>query len=94
MIFIANAFTPNDDGNNDILFAQGNEIEAKATFQIFDRWGELIFKVENAPINDENFGWNGMYKGEKAQGVFAWKVEIIFNDGDVLQEGGSTILIR
>jgi gliding motility-associated-like protein len=95
-VFIANGFTPNNDGNNDRLYIQGGsgtlEVES---FKIFDRWGELIFLTENTPLNDASFGWDGTYKGQPMNsGMFLWMVDVAFEDGRVVTYKGSTFLIR
>jgi gliding motility-associated-like protein len=53
--FLPNAFTPNDDGTNDIFRGKGF-VEGMKDFklQIVNRWGEEIFKT-----NDPLQGWNG-----------------------------------
>jgi len=95
-VFVANGFTPNDDGNNDVLYIQGGKGTTQVNaFQVFDRWGELIFLAENTPLNDANFGWDGTFKGEPMNsGIFIWSVEVQFEDGRVVTYKGSTFLIR
>lgn len=56
-IFVPNAFSPNNDGNNDVLFVRGNYIE-NMIFRVYNRWGELVFES-----TDPAKGWNGIYKG-------------------------------
>lgn len=58
-IFVPNAFSPNGDDNNDILYVNGNMID-KMIFRIFDRWGTLIFETK-----DRLEGWDGTYRGKK-----------------------------
>lgn len=58
-IFIPNAFSPNDDGLNDVFQPTGN-VTLKS-MQIYNRWGELIFKS-----SDDEFDWDGNYQGELA----------------------------
>lgn len=58
-VFIPNAFTPNGDNNNDVLYVRGIWIE-KMIFRVFDRWGEMVFES-----TDPNFGWDGIYRGKK-----------------------------
>jgi|AntAceMinimDraft_17_1070374.scaffolds.fasta_scaffold24967_2 gliding motility-associated-like protein len=57
-IFIPTAFTPNNDGQNDILYVRGGlkNMEIK----IFNQWGLKVFET-----NEQSRGWNGIYKGEK-----------------------------
>ena len=95
-VFIANAFTPNDDGNNDFLFVQGGDgTEKVLSFRVFDRWGELVFEATDGLLNDTNFGWNGKFKNQDLNaGVFVWTAEVQFEDGETLIYKGSTMLIK
>ena len=58
-IFVPNAFSPNNDGENDTLFVRGRPAY-QIEFRIFNRWGENVFYS-----NDLKKGWDGTYKGEK-----------------------------
>lgn len=58
-VFIPNAFTPNGDNYNDILYVRGIWIE-KMIFRVFDRWGEMVFES-----TDPNLGWDGIFRGKK-----------------------------
>ncbi|HAR20320.1 MAG TPA: hypothetical protein DCR46_06625, partial [Cytophagales bacterium] len=57
-LHVPSAFSPNDDGLNDMFQVFGNDIVA-FDIKIFNRWGELIYQS-----NDFNFKWDGKYKGE------------------------------
>ncbi|MEM9050497.1 MAG: PKD domain-containing protein [Bacteroidota bacterium] len=58
-VVVPDAFSPNGDGINDVVFVEGWGIEELISFQIYNRCGELIFET-----TDENEGWDGTYKGE------------------------------
>ncbi len=58
-VYVPNAFSPNNDGNNDVLYVRGLFVE-KMVFRVFDRWGEMVFES-----TDVNFGWDGRFKGRK-----------------------------
>ncbi len=60
-IYIPSAFTPNNDGINDIFRVRSNNL-IKGTLIIFDRWGNKVFESD-----DINIGWDGFYKGNKQQ---------------------------
>lgn len=60
-IFIPNAFSPNNDGINDVFRVHGKYIKDLEMF-IYNRWGELVFYSEN-PTD----GWNGTYQNEIVQ---------------------------
>jgi gliding motility-associated-like protein len=69
-IFVPNAFTPNDDGDNDVFRARGFNLVSLHT-RIFNRWGEQIYES-----NDLNEGWDGKFKGEKVmEGVYLYMIE-------------------
>jgi gliding motility-associated-like protein len=70
-LFIPTAFTPNNDGKNDVFYAEGLEI-TEFHMSVFDRWGEQIFAADNMET-----GWDGRAKGGDtvAQiGVYVYKV--------------------
>jgi gliding motility-associated-like protein len=88
-IFVPNVFTPNGDGNNDILYVRGFNID-RVHFRIFNRWGELVFETR-----DLRQGWDGTFKGQIAEGrVFGYVAEIECFGGDrnILQ--GNVTLLR
>ncbi len=88
-IFVPSAFTPNGDLNNDILYVRGELIES-STFQIFNRWGELIFES-----NDLAIGWDGTYKGEKVSaGVYVYQLKAKCWSGEEYLAKGDVTVIR
>ena len=51
-VYIPNAFTPDNDGINDILMVRGKGIVMVKTFRIFNRWGEVVFEKSSFPPNN------------------------------------------
>ena len=73
MVYIPNAFTPDgDEFNNEFkTYTYFNSIEWD--FQIYDRWGNLLFVS-----TDPRIGWDGYYKGKMVQdGVYTYKLRYI-----------------
>ena len=69
IIYVPNIFSPNDDNQNDILQPFGKDILVMS-MEIYDRWGNHIFKAEGADAS-----WNGRYKNYPAQsGVYVYVV--------------------
>ena len=69
-VFVPNAFTPNNDNNNDILYVRG-KLLTSVHLVIFDRWGEKIFET-----NDLHIGWDGTFKGKMCEpGVYVFYLE-------------------
>ena len=95
-IFIPNAFSPNDDGTNDLFMIQsGVGVVQVKTFRIFDRYGAMIFEQQNFLPNDPSFGWDGQLNGrEMNTGVYVYVAEIEFLDGLVEVFKGDVLLMR
>jgi gliding motility-associated-like protein len=88
-IFIPNAFTPNGDGNNDVLFVRGENIE-RMYLAIYNRWGELVFDT-----NDQSIGWDGTYRGKPVDpAVFVYHLELDCVDGQNYLKKGNVTVIR
>lgn len=88
-IFVPNAFTPNGDGNNDVLFVRGRNI-TDLLFRIYDRWGEKVFETD-----DLAFGWDATYKGKEVDpAVFVWYLDATCADGQTVFMKGNTTVIR
>lgn len=93
-VFIANAFTPDGDGTNDVFFVQGRGIAAIKSLRIFNRWGELLFERLNTPPNNPTYGWDGRIRGVPGPpDVFVYIVELVCTNGTpFFFKGNITIL--
>jgi gliding motility-associated-like protein len=87
-IFIPNAFSPNKDNDNDVLYVRSILLE-KMTFRIFDRWGEMVFESTSP-----NVGWDGSFKGKLCDpDVYDYYLEGTCVDGQqTLIKGNITLL--
>ena len=96
-VAIPNAFTPNNDGENDVFTLLGNNpgVEEITSFQVFDRWGGILYEAKNFQLNDPEIGWDGKYKGTDAQvGNYVYIAEVKYVDGKSLTWKGGIMLIR
>lgn len=96
-IFFPDAFTPNDDGTNDVFSILGNPaIVANVNyFRIFNRWGNMVYNMSDLNIDDSFVGWDGRYFGLKQPtGVYIYTCEIDFIDGETIEYQGSMSLLR
>jgi gliding motility-associated-like protein len=91
--YMANTFTPNADGLNDVYFPRGRGADQINHFMIYNRWGELMYEARNFPCNDERYGWNGTYKNEPMKAdVYVYVLEATCgNDERVLLKGDITL---
>lgn len=78
-LYLPNIFSPNGDGRNDVFlpyFADPDEIKQIDRFQVFSRWGELIFSQEHISANDPELGWDGLFNGQLMNsGVFVFVLQ-------------------
>lgn len=95
-VFIPNALSPNGDGFNDVFtIFSGNDVEEILNLEVYDRWGNRVYRQGGLPANDLQAGWNGTYRGKPASlGVYTWKATIIFDDGKEREISGSVTLLR
>lgn len=88
-IYIPNAFSPNADGKNDVLFVRANNI-TKIYFAVYDRWGQKVFETSTIST-----GWDGTYKGKKIDpAVFGWYAEGECEGGEKFLKKGNVTLLR
>ncbi len=90
LLWVPSAFSPNEDGRNDQLKVISSTLNEIKSFQIFDRWGALVFRTD-----DMRFGWDGEMKGEKMPiGVYVFFVEATcpVNNLPILIKGDVTLV--
>ncbi len=78
---LPNAFTPDDDGINEI-FAEGFEVS------IFNRWGQKVYEGTR--------GWDGTYNGRKVSpGTYYYIVNLYDeNNNKTTLKGSVTVIIN
>jgi gliding motility-associated-like protein len=89
VIYVANNFTPNGDGNNDIIYVHGKNINT-LSFYVYDQWGQLLFTS-----TDVNKGWDGYFKGSLMPvGVYVYYLKATMSNGAQLSKKGTITLLR
>ncbi len=88
-ILMPNAFTPNDDGRNDIIKPVLTFIPQKYIFQVFDRWGSRIFET-----TDSEIGWDGSVNGggKASEGVYIYYILLTTTKGIEVEQRGEITL--
>lgn len=88
-IFFPTGFSPNGDGENDLLQLEGNFIE-EAYWAIFNRWGEKVF--EALSVDD---AWDGSYQGRPQPAeTYGYYLRIRCVDGATNLKKGNVTLLR
>ncbi len=86
-VFLPNVFSPNGDGENDVLYVRGEGIQYLELI-IYNRWGEKIFETA-----DQKNGWDGTYKGMKVDaGVYSYILTAEFS-GNVTKTLQGTVTV-
>ena len=98
-VVVPTGFAPGLGGSssNDLLHVHGKSrmVDQITLFQVFDRWGELVYEASEFGINDMSIGWDGTFQGEKMPaGVYTWFLEVDFIDETTETYKGHTTLIR
>ncbi|MBS1915930.1 MAG: gliding motility-associated C-terminal domain-containing protein [Bacteroidetes bacterium] len=70
-LLMPDAFSPNNDGKNDVFRIPPSTTQKIKRFAVFNRLGEKVFET-----NNPGAGWNGVYNGNvQPQGAYVWIVE-------------------
>lgn len=90
IVYIATAFSPNDDGINDFFGISEHDNFTFRTLQVFNRWGEVIFSTTD--ISD---WWDGTFEN-KEQPIATYIYVILGEDskGKAYSFQGNVTLIR
>lgn len=90
LLYIPNAFTPNNDAANETWFPKFSYVK-DLNVQVYNRWGQLVF------TGDQNSnGWDGRYGGTPArEGVYGYKVVYTgYGENERFEQSGTLRLIR
>ncbi len=89
MVFVPTAFTPNNDGLNELFKVYGTNI-SETHLMVYDRWGERVYDGDGL-----NTGWDGKLHGLKLNtDIYVYYMEVIKTDGKLIKLKGDVTLIR
>lgn len=89
-VIVPNAFTPNQDGVNDLFKQLDCATMLSFNMRIFNRWGEMMFET-----SDINQGWDGTYNGKQCEmGAYVYVIEYNIEARGTGVDQGSFLLIR
>ena len=95
-VYIPNIFYPESTTDNNLFMITGGKDVARIkTFQVYDRWGQVVHEYFDFLPNDVNSAWDGKIKGKKANpAVFVYYAEIEFVDGETVLYKGDVMLMH
>jgi gliding motility-associated-like protein len=87
---VANAFSPNGDGLNDVFKIENRRFEKMTEFKVFNRNGQCVYDG-----TDPEKGWDGTFKGQPCDmGTYYYIIRIVYPDGTPKLFKGDVTLIR
>lgn len=92
--YVPNAFSPNEDGVNDLFVVNAASDIHIRRLQVVDRWGTVVFLKEDFAPNDPSFGWDGYYKGLRIpSSVLVYSLELELPNGEAYIHSGELAVI-
>ncbi len=89
-IYVPTAFTPNNDGRNDILRPVLMGMKEFRYFRVFNRFGQLLYETTT-----NRAGWDGSFKGTPLPvQVVVWIAEAVGADGRIYDRKGTSTIVR
>jgi gliding motility-associated-like protein len=89
-IYVPKAFSPNNDGLNDLLKVLPVGLRQFQQFSIYNRLGQLVFETSQPGI-----GWNGTFKGSvQPAGAYVWIARGISLQGTPFLRKGTVVIVR
>jgi gliding motility-associated-like protein len=89
-LLMPDAFTPNNDGINDIFRVKYLYPVKEFSFVIYNRYGQPVFET-----TDMSRGWDGTFKSAPQEtGAYVWIIRLKDKDDKAEQQSGSVILLR
>lgn len=89
-IFVPSGFTPNGDGNNDIIRPILVGMKQLDYFRIYNRLGQLVFSTTTS-----NDGWDGLINGNpQSSAGYVYSVQAVDYTGKVVRQSGTILLVR
>jgi len=95
-IYVPNVFSPNGDGINDeVLISTASFVEKIIQLQIFDRWGNQVYSIEDVIPQGNLLTWDGTYLSKPLNSaVFAYRLVGRLRDGSSIIRVGDITLLR
>lgn len=89
-LLVPTAFSPDNDGLNDIFRPIVVGMKSLDAFRVYNRWGQLVFSTTQT-----GFGWDGNFKGmPQGAGTYVWYAAGVTYLGRKIEKKGTVILIR
>ena len=90
-LYVPNAFTPNNDGLNDVFMLKGTGFKTETLeMYIYDRWGQLVYYTKDKLWDGKSSVTNQLVQ----QDVYVWKVMMRSYDDQLKSYIGHVTVVR
>ncbi len=95
-VYIPNIFNPESTTDNNLfLISGGDDVLRIKSFQVYDRWGQVVHEYFDFLAGDVNSAWDGKVRGKTATpAVFVYYAEIEFIDRETVLYKGDVMVIH
>lgn len=95
-IYLPNVFSPDYNGINDVIKPMGEAgLFTIHDFQVYDRWGALVYEARTLDASNPGAGWDGTINGKIAPaGNYLVTYLVSWPDGVKYREQGLVQLVR
>ncbi|MEO6733793.1 MAG: PKD domain-containing protein [Ferruginibacter sp.] len=88
--YVPTGFSPNNDGNNDVMRPILLGMRSLKFFRVYNRWGQLLFAT-----SEKGKGWDGTHHGNPQDpGTYVWMTEGETYTGQTIKKQGTVVLLR
>lgn len=89
-VYVPSAFTPNGNGNNELLIPYPVGMKQLNYFKIFNRYGQQIYSTTQF-----GNGWDGKINGKpQPTGTYVWVLQAVNMLGRLVNKSGSSLLLK
>jgi hypothetical protein len=94
-LFMASAFNPSGRSINKFYYPQTRGIKKINKFIVYNRFGQMVYGIQNKSPNIQSLGWDGKFKGVVQDPAgFVYFLEATCDLGEIITKKGSFLLIR
>ncbi len=94
-VFAPNIIKKGSEGiNGNFHLSGGKAVKKIKVLEVYDRWGNKVYKGQDLNINDLTEGWQGDFNGKKVvSGVYVWLAVVQFIDDVELTLSGDVTVV-
>lgn len=94
-LYVPNSVTLEDGPNSALTVFGGADVEMVVSFEVFDRWGNLLYRRSNFQAGSPDPNWQDYFRGNRASpGIFTYLAKVVWKDGESNIFSGDIFLIK